>query len=79
MVIEKCGVTNYATGASVRLYTNAAHVEINDGKNILFKRDRSSDDNAWYDAKHQKIVNALHALENAVLEAVNLDSPITSR
>lgn len=68
MYAEHLQVSNY-NDRFYRMHINASWITIRDSKTdlIVFERNPSYDN--WYDEKHRAIVNAIHALEAAVMAA----------
>lgn len=70
MFTENLSVSNY----NDRFYTvriNGSWITILDSKTKQIITKRSVQDDNWYDASHQKIVNAMYALEEAIFEMVD--------
>ncbi len=77
MIIRNCSIYCYSKEVSLEFTSNCYWVRITekmeDGtKKELFKRVPSEKN--WIDPKHRKITNALHALEEAIKEACDIES-----
>lgn len=72
MYVDKLMYTQYGKqGMPVfKVEINSAHVVIMKGDEVVFERTKPLDDDTWYDEKHKKIVDALHALERAFDKAI---------